>query len=665
MSLVTVYNLSMSFLERDLFLDVGFQVEPNDRIGLVGPNGSGKTTLLRLLVGDVTPDKGEIRVTKGSLIGYLPQDIHETLSGNLLQATLDAVPDRLRLKNELNAAEESLKGRPDPEKGTALAARLAELHQAMTDLDIRFPAHTAEKILMGLGFQVEDLGMPVSALSGGWKMRAALAGLLYQNPELLLLDEPTNHLDLPSVRWLDEFLQDYKGALILISHDRDFLNRQIKRILSFEPEGLRSYTGDYDHYLKSREEEQRTLEARARNQEQKVKEARRFIERFQAKATKARQAQSKIKLLKKIELVEGHKKQKAIRFSFPEVSRSGRDVLTIQGLSKGFSKKRLYEDIDLLVMRGERVAIIGPNGSGKTTLLRMLANELAPDAGKIALGHGVTMSYYAQHHSEMLDPRKTVLDEVYQVVPHQAVSFVRGVCGAFLFSGNDVEKPIGILSGGERARVSLAKILVKPGNLLVMDEPTNHLDIISSEILIDALADFSGTLLFVSHNQYFVKRLATRIWDIRDGEIHDYPGTLKEYDDHLARIESDTPEPAVAGQASNAVPDQDPASNNGLNRKTLRREKAEKRRQISETLKPIQDRLTELEKRIEELEGREKELGKQLADPEIFKDKKKSVPLLNEYGEIRKKLDELLNRWEVKQEELETTKRDLGLMDTG
>jgi len=665
MSLVTVYNLSMSFLERDLFLDVGFQVEPNDRIGLVGPNGSGKTTLMRLLVNEMTPDKGEIRVAKGSLIGYLAQDIHETLSGNLLQVTLDAVPDRMRLKNEISATEKTLRAHPGREQETSLAARLAELHQEMADLDIRFPSHTAEKILTGLGFRPEELGMPISSLSGGWKMRAALAGLLYQNPDLLLLDEPTNHLDLPSVRWLDEFLQNYKGALILISHDRDFLNRQIKRTFSFEPQGLRSYTGNYDYYLKAREEDQRTLEAKARNQEQKIKEAKKFIERFQAKATKARQAQSKIKLLKKIELVESHKKQKAIRFSFPEVSRSGRDVLTIQSLTKGFSEKRLYKDIDLQVMRGERLAIIGPNGSGKTTLLRMLAGELAPDSGKIALGHGVHMSYYAQHHSEMLDPRKTILEEVYQVVPHEAVSFVRGVCGAFLFSGNDVEKSIGILSGGERARVSLAKILVKPGNLLVMDEPTNHLDINSSEILIDALADFSGTILFVSHNQYFVKRLATRIWDIRNGEIHDYPGTLKEYDDHLARIASLAPENAGQGTSLNTVPDQDPVPNNVANRKTLRREKAEKRRQISKSLKPIQDSLTKLEQRIEELEAREKELGKQLADPEIFKDKKKSVPLLNEYGEIRKKLDGLLSRWEIKQEELENTKRELGLADTG
>ncbi|MFZ7113224.1 MAG: ribosomal protection-like ABC-F family protein [Desulfatiglandales bacterium] len=661
MSLVNVIHLSMSFLGKDLFSDIGLQVEIGDRIGLVGPNGSGKTTFLRLLVGELTPDKGEIRIAKGNRIGYLPQDIPETLSGSLIQTTLDSVPGRVRLRNEIREKEAALRDDSDGKKGTELAARLAELHQQSADLDTRFPAHKAEKILMGLGFKPDDLQRPVSLLSGGWKMRAALGSLLYQNPELLLLDEPTNHLDLPSVRWLDEYLQGYSGALILISHDRDFLNRQIKRTVGFEPEGLRSYSGDYDHYLSAREEERRTLEARARNQEQKVREAKRFIERFQSKATKARQAQSKIKLLKKMELVQGHKEQKAIRFSFPEVPPSGRDVLTIQGLSKSFDANTLYRDIDLWIMKGERVAIVGSNGSGKTTLLRMIADELAPDTGRISLGHGVTMSYYAQHHSEMLDPRKTILEEVYQVVPNENISFVRGVCGAFLFSGPDVDKSIGILSGGERARVSLAKILVKPGNLLVMDEPTNHLDIVSSEILIDALADYSGTLIFVSHNQYFVKRLAARIWDIRDGEIYDYPGSLREYDEHLARLENRAPDREKDEEAGQDEPDEMAETDGLINRKELRREKAEKRRRISASLKPIQDRLTDLEQRIEGLEAREKELGKVLADPEIFKDKKKSVPLLNEYGELRKKLEQLLDRWERTQEELENTKRELGV----
>jgi ATP-binding cassette subfamily F protein 3 len=657
MSLVSVLNLSISFSGKALFHELGFQAEPGERIGLVGPNGSGKTTLLRLLTGEVSPEKGEIKIARGARLGYLPQDVYETLSGTILQATLEAVPNRVRLSQELKNVEHSLKDNPVGENQQKLAARLAQVHQEMGDLDRVYPVHKAEKILTGLGFKQSDFKQQIDVLSGGWKMRAALAGILYQNPDLLLLDEPTNHLDLPSVRWLEEFLQSYRGAMILICHDKDFLNRQIKRIVSFEPEGLRSYGGNYDFYLKAREEEKKGLEAKARNQEQRIKEAKKFVDRFRAKASKARQAQSKIKLMNKMDMIRTHKTQKTVRFSFPEVSRSGRNVIALEGISKGFEKKDLYKDIDMGVFRGERVAIIGPNGSGKTTLLRMVAGEMEPNEGRITLGSGVAMSYYAQHHSEMLNPNKTILEEVYQAVPHETVSFVRGVCGAFLFSGEDVDKTIGVLSGGEKARVSLAKILVKPGNLLVMDEPTNHLDIISSEILIDALEDFNGTLFFVSHNQSFVNRLATKIWDIKNKDIFEYPGSLYDYFDHLLREE----QKSINSDQEEREGEEKPSPEGISNRKSLRKEKAERRRLISETLKPVREKLHDLESRIDDLEERKKVLEESLVDPDIFKDKEKSVPLLNEYGVVKKKLEELLRRWEYQHEKLESEEKRLGL----
>jgi ATP-binding cassette, subfamily F, member 3 len=656
MSLVAVLNLSVVFVGRELLKNVNFSIEQGQRIGLVGPNGSGKTTILRLMIGEMQPDSGEIRISKGTRVGYLPQDLYETLSGNLLSFVMDSVPSRPRIRREIEAIEQEIGNRPDPEAQAGLAARLAELHQEMIDLDGRYPGHEAEKILLGLGFTPEDFEKPVSTLSGGWKMRAALAGLLYQAPDLLLLDEPTNHLDVPSVHWLEGYLKTFRGAMVLICHDREFLNRQTERTFSFEPEGIRFYNGNYDHYLRAREEEKKNLEAKARNQEQKVKEAAKFIERFRAKSSKARQAQSKIKLLKKIELVETHRKQKVIRFSFPEVPGSGREILSIQELSKGFSGKALYRDLNLRVTKGERVAIIGPNGAGKTTLLRMVAGELSPDQGRITPGHEVSMSYYAQHLSEMLDPNKTVLEEVYHVVPHASATFVRGVCGAFLFSGPDVEKPVGVLSGGERARVCLAKILVKPGNFMVMDEPTNHLDIVSSEILIDALTDFGGTLLFVSHNQSFVNRLATKIWDIRDRAILEYPGTLSEYFRHLEGKAEDrgAPPTKIQGDAG------DPGSGTGpQKRKGIRKEKAERRHLISSVLNPIRDKVKELEERIEALEKRKAELETILVDPAVFKDKSKGVPLLNEYGEIRKSLENLMARWEHKQGELESAEKQV------
>ncbi|MCP4681938.1 MAG: ATP-binding cassette domain-containing protein [Desulfobacterales bacterium] len=655
MSLVTVQNVSLAFMRRQVFDKIGFQVDPGDRIGLIGPNGSGKTSLLKLIMGAISPDKGDIRTSKGTRIAYLPQDVQETFSGPLLQSVLDAAPGRVHLENELKRLEQALEGALHKQEQVRLAERLTEAHQEINHLELEFPRHLAEKILIGLGFETSDFFESVSTLSGGWKMRAVLAGLLYQKPDLLLMDEPTNHLDIPSIRWLDQFLQDYKGAMVLVSHDREFLNRQITRIVSFETEGMRTYSGNYDFYLKTRKEEQKSIEAKARKQEKKIKEAQKFIERFRAKASKARQAQSKIKLVEKIDLVERHHKVKTIHFSFPEVPRSGREVVSIRDLAKGFGKGFLYEDINLTVLRGERIAIIGANGSGKTTLLRMLAGEIEADKGDIKLGHGVSMGYFAQHHSDMLDPDKTVIEEVYQVVPHETIGFVRGVCGSFLFSGEEVDKVTGVLSGGERARVSLAKLLVKPGNFMVMDEPTNHLDIESSEILINALTEYRGTMLFVSHNQSFINRLATKIWDIQGRKLLIYPGNLTEYYEHLARLEFQ--------QAEKERGREDTPKNGKINkvrdRKAEKREKARRRQLIHDALKPILNQGEALEGQISELESRQKELEKTLADPDIFSDKNKSVPLLKEYNILRKELDALLWKWEQNQDQLESAKKKM------
>ena len=661
MSLLNITNLNLILSQKEIFTDLNFQVENGDRIGLIGPNGSGKTTLLRIITRETRPDSGEVILASSSRLGYLSQDVGEILSGPLLQSIFDSVPGRKSIRDEITKIETSLNNGTEGTKQIKLAERLTELHNEMANLDSIYPFHRAEKILAGLGFDQEIFSESVSKLSGGWRMRASLASILYQMPDLLLLDEPTNHLDLPSVMWLEKFLSEFKGAIILVCHDREFLNRQINRVLSFEQEGIKSYRGNYDQYLKAREEENNRLEAMARNQEQKVKDAKKFIERFKTKATKARQAQSKIKLLKKMDIVNTHKTQKNIKFSFPEVSRSGRHVLIIKSLAKSFGEKKLYEDIDLNVIRGERVGIIGPNGYGKTTLLRMIGGELEGDSGTISQGHNVEMSYYAQHHSEMLDQRKTILEEVYQVVPHESISFVRGICGAFLFSGEDVDKPVKVLSGGEKARVALAKILIKPGNLLVMDEPTNHLDLISSEILIDALDKYNGTLLFVSHNQSFINRLATKIWDIRDGYIIEYPGTLKEYYLHLAELEKD--ENSETDDISETTDDSSgaQAQKSGESRKEIRRKKAEKRKEISAALKPIETKLAKLEEKISELETREKEISDQLVDPELFKDSSKSVPLLSEYKKAKQKLDDYYVEWEKIQIKLEGLKEEMGM----
>lgn len=659
MTLVTAINVSLTFVDNEIFQGIGFQVESGDRIGLVGPNGSGKTTLMRLMSGEVSPDSGEVRIARGVRIGYLPQDVQESISGKLLESMLESVPGRTGLARDAERLEKEIKDARDEDEQTNIAAKLASVHQEMVRLDREFPPHEAEKILMGLGFDTSDFDRPVSSLSGGWKMRAALAGLLYRRPDILLLDEPTNHLDISSVHWLEEFLRGFRGALVLVSHDREFLNRQVNRIISFEPEGMRTYSGNYDFYLNARAEEKRALEAKARNQEQKAKEAQKFIDRFRAKASKARQAQSKIKLMEKMELVETVRREKTISFSFPEAPRSGRDVVSLRGISKAFGENELYRDVDLTVRRGERVAILGPNGCGKTTLLRIIAREITPDAGTVSLGHEVRMSYFAQHHSAMLNPHNTVIEEVYRAVPNATVGFVRNVCGAFLFSGNDVDKVIGVLSGGERARVCLAKLLVDPGNLMIMDEPTNHLDINSSEVLIKALAGYTGTLLFVSHNQSFINSLATRIWDISGGEVEEYPGKLDEYYAHCEAREQAAASASTAPEASAAPPGKDRPRKK--DRKQEKREEAEKRRRIHETLEPIRRKLEDIEARISTLETEQKEIEKDLADPELFRDNTKSVPLLRRYNETRDELERLLHSWEEHQGRLETAKNELGV----
>jgi len=656
MSLITISKLSLAFLGQTIFHDVGLQVNSGDRIGLVGPNGSGKTTLLRLISGESSPDAGEITRAKGIRIGYLPQDVRAGLSGHALESVLDSIPKRKALAKEIARLERSQHIKEgDPSEQLKLAERLAELHQEISFLEMQFPPHEAERVLAGLGFSTDLFSAPISSLSEGWKMRVLLGALLYQRPDLLLLDEPTNHLDIPSVHWLEQFLQAFKGALVLVSHDRDFLNRQTHRIISLELEGMRGYQGNYDFYLKARAEEKLALEAMARNQELRVKEARKFIERFRYKASKARQVQSKIKLLKKMELVESHWPQQSIRFSFPPVARSGREAVAIKAISKGFNGKILYENLTFTVARGDRIAIIGPNGSGKTTLLRMIAGEIEPDTGEITIGQNVSMSYFAQHHLDMLDPKKTILEEISQAAPRETIGYVRNVCGAFLFSGDEVDKPISVLSGGERARVSLGKLLVRPGSLMLMDEPTNHLDLISSETLIDALADYRGTLIFVSHNQSFVNRLTTKIWDIRDQMIEEYPGNLDEYYDHLDRISK--PHLVEPSERENRLT----TSGDKKDRKAQKRRDAEKRKQIRTTLKPIQDTLVQLEERIADLEKRKKELEITLSDPEIFADKVKSVPLLNQYNDARAKLDELMARWEYAHDQLESAKKELGV----
>jgi len=624
-----------------------FTLGHRDRVGLIGPNGSGKSTLMKIVAGRVEPDGGSVQLVRKARAAYLPQELSELPPGSLLEGVLASVPGRAWLESRITAAEAALAGARSDEEQVELGGELAELHEQLAHHEEIYGRHRAEEILSGLGFSRSAFARPASELSGGWKMRAALASLLLQDPELLLLDEPTNHLDVPTLEWFDAFLRRSRKALLLVSHDREFLDRQIDRVLSFEPEGLRSYAGNYERYLELRAEEEDRLVAQAEKQARRRAQMQAFIERFRAKAAKARQVQSRIKLLEKEEIVQVREERATVRFRFPEAPRSGREVARLDAVSKGYDGRSVYRELSGQVLRGDRIAVIGLNGAGKTTLLKLLAQEVAPDAGTVTLGHNVVAGYFAQHHTERLDPQRTVLEEVHGLVPTQPQSWVRGVLGAFLFSGDEVDKRIGVLSGGERARVALARLLVVPSNFLLMDEPTNHLDLDSSEALIDALTRYQGTLLFVSHNRSFVNGLATQVWEVREGTIDAQPGDL---DDWSRRR---------AAQAVPAAPGAETRSANASQGLQARRERALQREQRDKVLGPIKRAIAELEQRIAQLEQEKKAAEKQLADPALFSDPARSTPLVTAYRDASRNLEELYARWEHKSEELAAAESQL------
>jgi len=659
MSLVTASSLGLAYGPKVLFAAAGFSLGPRDRVGLVGANGTGKSSLLRILAGDQSPDEGQLVWRRGARAGYLPQDVASIPEGPLVEVVLATVPGRGTLESRLHAAEAALSEAGGEEEQLELSQALSDLHEELDHFDEHFGRHRAERILMGLGFTEADLSRSTRALSGGWRMRAALAGLLLSDPELLLLDEPTNHLDIPTLTWLDGFLRASTKALLLISHDREFLNRQVDRILSLEPEGLRAWKGNYDAYRRQRALEEEQLEARAARIETRRAELQAFIDRFGAKNTKATQAKSKEKMLERLEVVQVRERRATVRFRFGEAPRSGREALRLDGIGKSFGEKRVYRGLSAGILRGERVAVIGANGAGKSTLLKLVAGELRPDAGEVKLGHQVALGYYAQHHFERgeheeegarpfgaLDPKRTVLDTLWDLVPDRGEAYVRSVAGSFLFSGDEVEKPIGVLSGGERSRVALARILLVPANLLLLDEPTNHLDLESSEALIEALAGFDGTMLFVSHNRGFLNRLATKTWEVKDGGVVETPGNLDDWLYHQRQLAEARDLAAPGGGAAEAAR---PAGND----RERRRAEAEARNERYRRERPLRDEIARLEARIGELEGRKKAAETALSDPALYQDFARARPHVEARAAAEEELPDLYARWEERQRALE------------
>jgi ATP-binding cassette subfamily F protein 3 len=692
-SLVVLEKLSLGFGKKSIVTDLDLRIGEGDRIGLIGPNGSGKSSLLKLLANDMKPDSGKVIAARSLKIGWLPQDLALEGGRTLGEFVLSSVPGREELDERIVEAEQDLArvqaevesgARPiDDEDLMELAIRLSELHERRTHFEIHYSEHEAWKILAGLGFAPADRDRDLGELSGGWKMRGVLAALLFQRPDLMLLDEPTNHLDMPSVAWFGEFLQRYRRSFVLICHDREFLDEQIARVVSFEPEGVRQYRGNYVAYKRQREEEEIVLINKARNLAREREKTEQFIDRFRAQANKAKAVQSRVKALEKMDEVVTFEKRQIMRFSFPPSARCGAEVIKIAGLRKAYAEHVVFPGIDLTVMRGDKIGIIGVNGAGKTTLLRMIAGEIPFDSGKLELGHNVAPGYYAQHHADTLDRSSTVFEEVARQDPHSGQTRVRSVLGSFLFSGDDVDKSISVLSGGERARVALARLLIKPGNMMLMDEPTNHLDLESSESLAETLATYDGTLLFVSHNRSFVRKLATKIWNVHDGKVEIYPGTLDEYL-HSAVLRGEQLDAVADGKAgptkqpasvdakpntsgkpsSKPSPAPSPAAppvktEDRQAERERKRKEADVRTQRSRKLGPLQKQVSDLEARIAELEQAQKQRSVELADPGVYQDEPRRRGLLDAYQSSADELELLSSRWEVAVAEVERAQREL------
>lgn len=645
--LVEARGLRKTYGGRDVLAGATFRIAEGERWALVGPNGAGKTTILRLLAGLESPDGGRVLRRRGLEVGYLPQEIPAAPDLGLREYVEDVAEDLRALERELRACEAELAaGADDP----ALLERYGWLQTRFDHLDGYRLRARAEKILQGLGFSEDEFDRPLASFSGGWRMRAAMARILLREPDLVLLDEPTNHLDIVSLEWLEGHLAESPSAFLLVSHDVAFLNRVVGGVIALEGGQAVVCRGNYDQYARERAQREEAARAAYENYLKRRTQAERFVERFRAKATKARQVQSRLKQLEKEEPPPPPPPAAAgFRFRFPQPLRSGRTVVELEGVEAGYGGRPVYRGLSLRIDRGEKVALIGPNGAGKSTLLKLLAGELAPTAGRIRFGHNVAVGYFAQHHLEQLAPGRTVLEEILRLPTVSGELEARTLLGAFLFSDDAVEKRVEVLSGGEKSRLVLARMLAAPGNFLLLDEPTNHLDIQACEVLKEALASFQGTLCLITHDRDLINRVATRVLYVEAGAVDSHPGN---YDDFL-RVRAET---EAAGAPTGRTPE--PAGRKS--KKDLRREEAERRRRIRERTAPLRRRVRELEDEIAGLEARLAAVEADLARPETYAAPDRAAELARERAELAQRVETLTREWERAAEDLEALEAEAG-----
>ena len=532
--MISFANVSKQYGKQILFVDASFQLNPGEKAGLVGPNGAGKTTVFRMITGEEGPDEGEVTVPKKLTIGYFRQDVEEMSGRSVLD---EAIAGSGRVGDLHHELEELQHAMADPDRGDdmdTILSRFGEVQEDYDHLGGYALESQAREVLHGLGFDDERIDGDVGALSGGWKMRVAMARVLLGKPDVLLMDEPTNHLDIESIIWLESFLKAHEGALLMTSHDREFMNRIVSKICEIDGGEITIYSGNYDFYERERATREANREAAYSRQQAMLAKEQRFIDRFKTHAAKAAQVQSRIKALDKIEKIELPKRRVVVKFEFREPARSGDQVAVIEHLSKNYGKRVIYDDFSLTIRRGERWAVMGRNGAGKTTLLKILSGNLAPDDGEVRLGASLKMGYFAQQSLDLLDADLTIVEQLQKDFPHEGLGALRSLAGAFQFSGDDVDKKIRALSGGEKSRMVMARMLFNPPNFLVLDEPTNHLDLATKEMLVDSLKSFEGTMIFVSHDRTFLRGLGNRVLELGgetgvDSHPHAYPGSYIEY----------------------------------------------------------------------------------------------------------------------------------------